>query len=53
MSTETTRRATIEDLYNAPDDGNYELVDGKLVHMSPTSLEHGYVGGQIVFFLKL
>jgi Uma2 family endonuclease len=34
----TKTEATIEDLYNAPDDGKYELVDGRLVYMSPTGL---------------
>ena len=32
---QTKPEATIEDLYNAPDDGNYEIVDGRLVKMSP------------------
>ncbi len=33
----TRTEATIEDLYNAPrDNGTYELVNGELVHMSPT-----------------
>ncbi len=32
----TKTEATVEDLYNAPDDGKYELVDGRLVYMSPT-----------------
>ena len=34
MSTRT--EATIEDLYNVPEDGKAELVDGELVLMSPT-----------------
>lgn len=34
----TKTKATVEDLYNAPDDGKYELVDGRLVYMSPTGL---------------
>jgi Uma2 family endonuclease len=34
----TKSEATIEDLYNAPDDGKYELVEGRLVHRSPTGL---------------
>lgn len=45
--------ATIEDLYCAPDDGTYELVNGKLHYMAPTNLEHGYVGSEILFALKL
>ncbi len=33
---ETKTEATIEDLYDAPNDwGTYELVDGRLVHMPP------------------
>src|SRR5262245_26493443 len=36
---EMKTEATIEDLYNAPNDcGTHELVDGKLVHMPPTGL---------------
>jgi Uma2 family endonuclease len=34
----TNARATLDDLYNASKDGKYELVDGRLVHMSPTGL---------------
>jgi hypothetical protein len=30
---QTKTEATVEDLYNAPDDGKYELVNGKLVKM--------------------
>ncbi len=47
------REATIEDLYHAPEDGKYELVDGRLVHMSPTGARPGYVAGEIFFDLKL
>ena len=32
----TKQSATIEDLYNVPENGKAELVDGKLVRMSPT-----------------
>lgn len=40
--------ATIEDLYNAPrDNGTYELVNGELVHMSPTGFTPNRVAGQI------
>jgi ADP-ribosylglycohydrolase/Uma2 family endonuclease len=39
----TTRRATEDDLWNAPEDGNkYELVDGEL-QMSPAGARHGQV----------
>jgi Uma2 family endonuclease len=34
----TDAQATLGDLYDAPKDGKYELVDGRLVHMSPTGL---------------
>ena len=47
------REATIADLYRAPDDGTYELVNGKLEYMAPTSLENGYVGSEILLALKL
>lgn len=49
----THRNATVEDLYNTPDDGTYELIDGRLVHMSPTGARPGYIAGEILFFLKL
>ncbi len=32
----TKQRATVEDLYHVPENGKAELVDGKLVKMSPT-----------------
>lgn len=38
----TQREATIEDLYHTPDDGKDELVDGRLVHMSPTGARPGH-----------
>ncbi len=42
----TRTEATIEDLYNAPrDNGTYELVNGALVHMSPT----GFIPGRVSF----
>lgn len=41
---ETRTEATLEDLYHAPDDsGAYELVDGRLVHMSPTGSDPNHV----------
>ncbi|MCA1724161.1 MAG: Uma2 family endonuclease [Thermomicrobia bacterium] len=44
----TRTEATIEDLYNAPrDNGTYELVNGELVHMSPTGFAPSRVAGQI------
>lgn len=44
---QTRTEATIEDLYNAPDDGKYELVDGKLVKMSPTGYRPHRIGFNI------
>jgi Uma2 family endonuclease len=44
---QTKTEATIEDLYNAPDDGTYELVDGKLVKMSPTGYRPHRIGFRI------
>lgn len=44
----TKREATIEDLHNAPDDGGtYEIVDGRLVHMSPTGVRPGHAALRI------
>jgi Uma2 family endonuclease len=44
----TRIEATIEDLYNAPrDNGTYELVNGELVHVSPTGFAPSRVAGQI------
>lgn len=39
--------ATVEDLYNAPDDGKYELVEGRLVHLSPTGFRPVRIAGRI------
>lgn len=47
MSTETTRKATVEDLYHAPDDGMYDLVDGKLVHVPLSGFGHSRVADRI------
>jgi Uma2 family endonuclease len=44
----TTRRATEDDLWNAPEDGRkYELVDGELV-VSPAGLRHGRICVRLV-----
>ena len=48
----TKAEATIEDLYNAPDDAMYELVDGKLVHMPPTGFLPSRVAGEIFVALR-
>jgi Uma2 family endonuclease len=47
MSTKT--EATIEDLYKV--DGKAELVDGEILHMSPTGKKPNYAARQIVFSL--
>ncbi len=49
---QTKTEATIADLYNAPDDGNYELVDGRLVYMPPTGDEPNYVAAEIFASLR-
>ena len=49
----TTRtRATIEDLYNVPDDSKAEIVDGELVVMSPTGDLPNSAAGAIYFSLR-
>ena len=48
MSTKT--RATIEDLYKV--EGKAELVNGEIVHMSPTGGRPGIAGGEIFASLR-
>ena len=48
MSTKT--EATIEDLYKV--DGKAELVDGEIVHMSPTGKRPSYAAREIAFSLR-
>jgi Uma2 family endonuclease len=48
MSTKT--EATIEDLYKV--DGKAELVDGEIVHMSPTGGRPGHAAREIAFSLR-
>ncbi|MCA1566954.1 MAG: Uma2 family endonuclease [Acidobacteria bacterium] len=48
MSTKT--EATIEDLYKV--DGKAELVNGEIVHMSPTGSQPGYAGDEIFVSLR-
>jgi Uma2 family endonuclease len=49
---ETKIEATIEDLYNAPNDwGSHELVDGKLVHLPPLGFAPGRASGNIAISL--
>jgi len=40
-------RASVDDLYHVPEDGKAELVDGKLVLMSPSGFLHGRVSARI------
>lgn len=44
--------ATIEDLYNAPDDGNYEIVDGRLVKLMSTGDDPNFTAGEIFASLR-
>jgi Uma2 family endonuclease len=47
----TKAKASIEDLYRAPDDCKAEIVDGELVIMSPTGNDPGYAGDAILVSL--
>ena len=49
---ETKTEATIEDLAHAPDDEMYELIDGKLVRMSPTGFLPSRVASEIFVALR-
>ncbi len=49
----TKQRATVDDLYNVPENGKAELVDGKLVTMSPTGFLPSRAAGEIYFSLKV
>src|SRR5580700_792381 len=44
----TKHRATVEDLYNVPENGKAELVDGELIRMSPTGFKPGRASLKIV-----
>jgi Uma2 family endonuclease len=46
----TTLKATIEDLYRVP--GKAELVDGEIVHMSPTGAAPNYAAAEIFVSLR-
>ncbi len=48
----TKTEATIEDLIHAPDDAMYELIDGKLVRISPTGFSPNLVAGEIYVALR-
>lgn len=45
------QRATMEDLYNVPDNGKAEIVNGELVRMSPTGAKPGRGALKIVISL--
>ena len=49
-----TRLVTSEELERMPDDplNRYELVEGRLVRMSPVSFDHGRIVGQLLFILN-
>ncbi len=44
--------ATIEDLYHVPKSGKAELVNGKIIFMSPTGFLPGYAAGEIFVSLR-
>jgi Uma2 family endonuclease len=46
----TKSEATIEDLYKV--EGKAELVNGEIVHMSPTGFEPGYAGDELFVSLR-
>ncbi len=46
-----TPRATVQDLYNVPENGKAELVEGELRLIGPTGLLPGYATGKIVLSL--
>src|SRR5215470_6895120 len=45
-------RATLRDLYNLPEHGKAELVNGELILMSPTGGLPGYAAGEIFASLR-
>ena len=50
---ESTNLVTAEELARLPDDGyRYELVEGRLIRMSPVSFDHGRVVMQMGFLLS-
>ncbi len=44
------KKLTYKDIKNLPE-GNYEIIDGEIVEMTPTGFEHGYFEGKIFSFL--
>src|SRR3954452_24877225 len=45
MATDTTTRATLDDLYREP--GKAELIGGRIVHLMPTGFKPNRVAGRI------
>jgi Uma2 family endonuclease len=43
----TSRHAVVEQLYRVPEEGKAEIIDGRIVEMSPAGGLHGYVAGAI------
>ena len=48
----TKAQATLEDLYSVPEDAKAELVNGALIHMSPTGFWPTRAGGEIYASLR-
>jgi Uma2 family endonuclease len=48
----TRNRATIEDLYNVPENAKAEIVNGELILMSPTGGSPNYAAGEIFASLR-
>ena len=51
---ESTRLVTAEELARMPDDplNRYELVEGRLVRMSPVSFDHARIVARLIFLLQ-
>lgn len=49
----TQRRATIDDLYAAPDNGKAEIVNGELIWIGPTGGKPGRAAGKVFASLNL
>jgi Uma2 family endonuclease len=48
----TERLISAEEFERMPSDERYELVEGRLVPMSPVNVEHGSIVGQVGYLLK-
>ena len=46
------RQAAIEELYRMPDNGSAEIIQGRVVHMSPTGAEPGRTAGKTFISLS-